>query len=84
MSSLSSPKPWRSESCGGITEVLDSQEFGKGKVAKIVRITHELDVAFRRRIDVNHTNDENFSRTARLRILGEWLPVLDGCDLVLA
>ena len=31
-----------------IAELLDTQEFRKGKVSKIIRITHELDVAFRR------------------------------------
>jgi hypothetical protein len=53
-------------------------------VAKIARITHELDVALRRRIDVDHANDENLSRSARVRVFGKWLSVLDGRDLVLA
>jgi hypothetical protein len=53
-------------------------------VAKIAGITHEFDVAFPRRIDVNHTDDDNLRRTARLRVFGKWLSVLDGRDLVLA
>ena len=53
-------------------------------MAKIAGIAHKLDVAFWRRIDVNHADDENLSRTPRLRVFGKWLSVLDGRNLVLA
>ena len=53
-------------------------------MAEIAIITDKLDVAFWRRIDVNHADDENLSRTARLRVFGKWLSVLDSRDLVLA
>ena len=65
-------------------EILDGEEFGKRKVAKIAGITYKLDVAFWRRIDVNHADDENLSRTARLRVFGKWLSVLNCCNLILA